>query len=134
MGAITENDPGECVFAPIDVYLDDSNAIIQPDIIFIAKDHLSIIKNGKVKGAPDLIVEVFSGNKKQDLQVKKNLYEAFGMREYFIINPEGKEVIFYYLNDDKFVLQESKAGKIKSKILQKQFHFYKRSNAPDMNL
>jgi len=119
---ITENDLGECVFAPVDVYLGDNNAV-QPDIIFIAKDRLSIIKDGKVKAAPDLIVEVLSGNKKHDLQVKKNLYEMFGVQEYFIINPEGKEVITYYLDGNKFVLQESKAGKIRSRVLQKTIPF-----------
>ncbi|HMR82808.1 MAG TPA: Uma2 family endonuclease [Niabella sp.] len=119
---ITENDLGECVFAPVDVYLGDNNAV-QPDIIFIAKTHLSIIKDGKVKGAPDLIVEVLWGNKKHDLQVKKNLYEAFGVQEYFIINPVDNEVITYYLNGNKFSLQESKAGKIKSRVLQKTISF-----------
>lgn len=120
---ITENDLGECFIAPVDVYLGDKNAV-QPDIIFIAQNHLSaIIKDGKVKGAPDLIVEVLSGNKKHDLQVKKNLYEAFGVQEYFIINPVDNEVITYYLNGNKFSLQESKAGKIKSRVLQKTISF-----------
>ena len=35
----------------------------QPDIIFIANANSGIIKDGGVKGAPDLIVEVLSGKK-----------------------------------------------------------------------
>ena len=119
---VMENDLGKCVFAPVDVYLGDNNAV-QPDILFIAKENTGIIKEGKVKGAPDLIVEVLSGNKKHDLQVKKNLYETFGVKEYFIINPDNKEVISYYLSDSKFSLQESRKGKLKSKLLRKTISF-----------
>ncbi|WP_317235410.1 hypothetical protein [Niabella ginsengisoli] len=45
------------------------------------------------------------------------------MKEYFIIDPANKEVISYYLNDKKFSLQESKGGKLKSKILRKTISF-----------
>ena len=117
-----ENDLGECVFSPVDVYLGHNNAV-QPDIVFIAKENLSIIQDGKVKGAPDLVVEVLSGNKKHDLQLKKQLYETFGVKEYFIMNPADKEVISYYSDGKKFVLQESKKGKIRSKLLRKTVAF-----------
>ncbi|MBO9619334.1 MAG: Uma2 family endonuclease [Niabella sp.] len=119
---ITENDLGECVFSPVDVYLGHNN-VVQPDIVFIAKENLSIIKEGRIKGAPDLVVEVLSGNKKHDLQVKKHLYETFGVKEYFIINPADKEVITYYSDGTKFILQESKKARIKSKILRKTISF-----------
>ncbi|MCF3111105.1 Uma2 family endonuclease [Niabella sp. CC-SYL272] len=119
---ISENDLGECVFSPVDVYLGSNNAV-QPDIVFIAKENLSIVKEGKVKGAPDLVVEVLSGNKKHDLQLKKQLYEAFGVKEYFVVNLADKEVITYYFDGKKFILQESKRGRIKSKLLRKTISF-----------
>ena len=119
---IMENNLGECVFAPVDVYLGESN-VVQPDIIFIANTNAGIIKDGRVKGAPDLIVEVLSGNKKHDLQLKKQLYETFGVKEYFIMNSADKEVISYYSDGKKFVLQESKKGKIWSKLLRKTVAF-----------
>lgn len=119
---VRSNKLGKCVFSPIDVYLGERNAL-QPDIIFITREHLDIIKNGKVKGAPDLIVEVLSTNRNHDLEVKKKIYEAFNVREYFIVDPVTKQVITYYHNDEKFVEQETKKGKIKSKILKKTFSF-----------
>ncbi|SDC62687.1 Uma2 family endonuclease [Niabella drilacis] len=119
---ISENDLGECVFSPVDVYLGHNNAV-QPDIVFIAKENLSIVRDGKVKGPPDLVVEVLSGNKKHDLQLKKQLYEANGVKEYFIVNPADKEVISYYSDGRKFLLQESKKGKIRSKLLRKTVAF-----------
>ena len=119
---VIEKNLGECLFSPVDVYLGDNNAV-QPDIIFISKENSGIIKDNKIKAAPDLIVEALSGNKKHDLQLKKNLYETFGVKEYFIVNPADKEVITYYLRDNKFILQESKKGKIKSQVLQKSISF-----------
>ncbi|MFT4094744.1 MAG: Uma2 family endonuclease [Niabella sp.] len=119
---VMENDLGECFFAPVDVYLGNNNAV-QPDIVFITRNNKDIIKEKKVEGAPDLIVEALSGNKKHDLQVKKALYEASGVREYFIIDPANKEVVTYYHNGSKFVLQKSKHGQIKSKVLGKTVTF-----------
>jgi Uma2 family endonuclease len=119
---IRQNNLGKCVVAPIDVYLGNDNAV-QPDIIFIATENLKIIQEEKVKGVPDLIVEILSGNKKHDMQRKKSLYEEFGVKEYFIIHQVTKEVITYYYDGGKFTLQESKKGKLKSKLLKKTFAF-----------
>lgn len=119
---VRANKLGKCVVAPVDVYLGDRNAL-QPDIIFIAKENLAIIKEGKVKGSPDLIIEILSTNRNHDLEVKKKIYETFNVKEYFIIDPATKLVITYYHNDEKFVQQEAKKGKIKSKLLKKTFSF-----------
>jgi len=45
------------------------------------------------------------------------------VKEYFIIDPVTKQVITYYYNGEKFVQQETKKGKIKSKLLKKTFSF-----------
>lgn len=119
---VMEQDLGKCVFSPVDVFLGNDNAV-QPDILYIAKNRLSIIEDGKVKSAPDLIVEVLSVNRKYDLVQKKELYEVFGVKEYFIVDPSNKVVITYYLVDGIYILQESKSGKIKSKLLKKTFIF-----------
>ncbi|MBX9784478.1 MAG: Uma2 family endonuclease [Chitinophagaceae bacterium] len=115
------NNLGECVTAPMDVFFDDRNAL-QPDILFISKENLSIVNKGKIKGSPDLIIEVLSpGNKKHDTERKKAIYEKFGIKEYFIVDPETKETITWYLIDGKFIKQQS--TKIKSKLLKKTFTF-----------
>ena len=113
---------GECVVAHADVYLDDNNAV-QPDLLFISKDNLGIIKNDKIKGVPNLVIEVLSQNRKYDLKDKKNLYETFGVKEYFIVDPSTKDVITYYHNGEKYIQQDSSSGKIKSEILQAALNF-----------
>lgn len=114
---------GTCVAAPLDIFLDE-NIILQPDILFILKSNLTIIKNDLVKGAPNLIIEILSPRfKKHDTVTKKSIYEKFGVKEYFIVDPETKETITWYLVDKKYVKQQSVKGKIKSKLLKKNFSF-----------
>jgi len=113
---------GKCLAAPMDVYLNDRN-IVQPDILFISTANLGIIKDGKIKGTPDLIVEILSDNHKYDTKTKKELYEVFGVKEYFIIAPDTKEVITYYHDSNVFAKQESMKGWIVSKLLGKEFEF-----------
>jgi Uma2 family endonuclease len=119
---VRENNLGLCMVAPVDIYLGNDN-VLQPDIVFIATENLGVIQNDKIKGVPDVIVEILSANKKHDLQRKKSLYEKFGVKEYFIIHQVNKEVTTYYYDGGKFILQESKKGKLKSKLLKKTFAF-----------
>ena len=47
-------------------------------------------------GAPDLIVGVLSpSNKNADIIKKKAVYEQFGVREYFIVEPSDKTVFSF---------------------------------------
>ena len=49
-------------------------------------------------GIPQLVVEVLSpSNADDDLIVKKDLYEKYGVPEYWIISPMSKKVWIYYL-------------------------------------
>ncbi|MEQ1675145.1 MAG: Uma2 family endonuclease [Chitinophagaceae bacterium] len=114
---------GITVISPVDIYLDEKN-VLQPDIVFLSNKSLRHVKSGKIKGTPDLIVEVLSpGNEKHDLEKKKDIYEAFGVKEYFIVEPKTKAVISYYLVRNKFSKQPSAKRKINSRLLNKSFEF-----------
>jgi len=116
---------GEVFTAPFDVYLDETSNAVQPDILFIARANAKIVEeNGYVHGVPDLIIEVLSpGNKKHDLVIKKDLYEKFGVKEYWIIDPETKNVIGYqHINTIFKPLKESN-GIIISVLLNETFAF-----------
>ena len=115
-------DIGKCVVSPTDVYLDDNN-VVQPDVLFISKANLAIIKNDKIKWVPDLVIEVLSANRTYDLKDKRELYEAYGVKEYFIVDPANKHVIAYYHNGEKYVQQNTKPGKIESTLLKNIFSF-----------
>lgn len=91
--------------APFDVILknDDENIlnsknIVQPDISVIC-DKSKLTDKG-CTGSPDLIVEVVSEfNPRNDYIKKLNLYEQFGVKEYWIVNPIRKNILVYILTD-----------------------------------
>lgn len=115
---------GKVVVSPVDVYFDNGN-VFQPDIIFIAADRLpSIVQRGRVHGAPDLVIEVLSpGTEKKDKQKKKPVYEKYGVKEYWLINPQTKQVTGYCLRDNAFVEIPSSSGTIVSPLFNTTFHF-----------
>ena len=120
---VTENNLGEAIYAPVDVYLGDKNAV-QPDVFFISDANRHFIKKDGVYGAPDFIVEILSpSNRNADLIKKKSVYEQFGVKEYFIINPDDKTVLCYYLKDNKYTDAKKQKAKFTSKILAKAFNF-----------
>ncbi len=96
---------------------------LQPDIVFISTANMGIVQYGKIKGSPDLIVEILSTNRKYDEVDKKLIYQRFGVKEYFIVDPSDKSVISYFHDGKKYQLQDSKKGEVKSKILKKTFNF-----------
>ncbi len=104
---VTENNLGEVFDAPCDVYLDDEN-VVQPDILFISKDRLDIIGEKNIQGAPNLVVEIISENSvHRDMVQKKRLYARFGVKEYWIVIPEEKEVEVYILKGEAYRLYKT---------------------------
>ena len=83
----------EVLSAPSDVKLDDYNTV-QPDI-FVVCDHEKFDKHGCV-GAPDWVIEIVSPSDTQrDTVDKLGLYSKAGVREYWIVFPEERQVLVY---------------------------------------
>lgn len=114
---------GEVFTAPFDVYLDEHANAVQPDILFIAKANLSIIQ-GHVHGVPDLIIEILSeGNPTHDTKRKKDLYEKFRVKEYWIIDPETRQATGYTFAEGVFKTLPSSSGQLVSPLLGETFSF-----------
>ncbi|TVP50469.1 MAG: Uma2 family endonuclease [Mongoliibacter sp.] len=98
----------QAYIAPFDVRLpvkskrdDQIHTVVQPDICVVC-DLEKLDERGCV-GAPDLVVEVLSaGNKQMELQRKYEVYEESGVKEYWIVDPEGKTVLIYTLTQGKY--------------------------------
>src|SRR4030066_1697600 len=104
---VTENNIGEVFYAPCDVYLDEEN-VVQPDILFISEERTHIIGKTHIQGAPDLAVEILSESTAYtDLMKKKRLYARFGVKEYWIVDPDGKTIELHCLKEGVFVLFKS---------------------------
>jgi len=92
---------GVVASSPLDVVL-APELVVQPDIVFISKVRLGIIKQ-HISGAPDLAVEVVSPERrKRDYKLKKERYEQYGVREYWIVDPQEKLMEIWWLNEDGF--------------------------------
>ena len=73
---------------------------------------------------PDILIEVLSeGNKNHDLVRKKDLYEKFGVKEYFIIDPDTKLVRSFKLQSGKYISEAEQNAKLTSMLLGNSFEF-----------
>ncbi|MGN6211292.1 Uma2 family endonuclease [Parafilimonas sp.] len=55
---VLQNNLGEAIYAPVDVYLGDKNAV-QPDVFFISNANKHFIKNDGVYGHQILLLKYF---------------------------------------------------------------------------
>lgn len=114
---------GKVLFAPFDVYLDQEN-VFRPDMFFISRERLHLIKKNGLHGAPDLVAEVLSpSTSRYDRKDKKRVYEHSGVKEYWIIDPDTHMVQGFRLIDDIFKAFPSARGMIRSALLQAEFEF-----------
>jgi len=73
--------------------------VLQPDV-FVLCDKNKREYRGFI-GAPDLVVEVLSpGNSKKAIALKFGIYQEFGVKEYWFINPVKLTVLKYVLQSD----------------------------------
>ena len=110
IGNYIDANNGECEVlpAPLDVLLVNDNEdarnsknIVQPDISVICDKRK--LTDKYCIGSPDMIVEVISPfNPSNDYVRKLNLYEQFKVKEYWIINPMGKNILVYTLTDNGY--------------------------------
>jgi Uma2 family endonuclease len=87
--------------APFDVRLAENTSedvlvetVVQPDISVFC-DEKKLDRRG-ANGAPDLIVEILSeSTRNKDLNRKLLLYQRYGVREYWIVDPETNTILQY---------------------------------------
>ena len=86
------------------VHLTDDNKFV-PDMMVVCDR--SKIKSDGVHGAPDLVVEVLSpSTAKNDRTHKKEVYEACGVPEYWLVSPTDKSIEVYLLESGKYILHD----------------------------
>ena len=75
----------------------------RPDVMVVC-DRDKIQPDG-IHGAPDIVVEVLSpSTQKRDRTIKKDAYEKYGVKEYWIVSGREQSVEVYLLRDGKFNL------------------------------
>ncbi|MEO8397014.1 MAG: Uma2 family endonuclease [Chloroflexota bacterium] len=85
--------------APIGVLMPGCDPV-QPDFLIILEENIGIIHEGRIRGVPDLIVEVLSpGTRDYDEDVKLKAYANAGLPEYAVIDPRERKLRLYTLEE-----------------------------------
>lgn len=83
---------GRVFSAPCDVEL-ATHVVVQPDVVVVLKDNLSILTPKRIIGAPDLVIEIASpGTAGYDRRTKQDAYARAGVREYWIADPYARTI------------------------------------------
>lgn len=91
--------------APFVMWLDGPNRGREPDILFVIEERRSLVKNARLDGPADLIVEIVSRESVgRDRGEKFVEYEAAGVREYWLIDPLREQAEFYRLENGRYRL------------------------------
>lgn len=73
--------------------------VLQPDICVVC-DLTKLDDRGCI-GAPDLVVEIISpGNNKKELLHKYQIYQEFGVKEYWVVSQSDKNILIYNLDSE----------------------------------
>lgn len=113
---LEKRDIGEVLLSPIDVLL-ENDSVVQPDLLFIRKERLSIIGERAIIAAPDLVIEVRSPTtQKLDSVDKRALYAEQGVREYWIVDPDSERIEIFLL-EGKILEKKAAATEGRAKSL-----------------
>lgn len=114
---VSSQNLGEVVTSPIDMVLSPHRAV-QPDVAFISQDRLAIIQR-VIMGPADLVAEIVSlQERSRDRIEKRDLYEQYGVKEYWIIDPEAQTAEVLALVSGRYELvQRSLPGETASSRL-----------------
>lgn len=116
---VKHHDLGFVVPSPVAMKLAKQRRGREPDILFLAKGRQGLLKKNYVDGAADMAVEIISpesiGRDRGDKFVE---YEAAGVREYWLIDPDRRQAEFYVLQTDgRYHLAQIQDGVFHSEVI-----------------
>ncbi len=98
---VEDNDAGRMLSAPFQMKLDKVRRGREPDLLFILKPNLPRLERNLLNGPADLVIEIISPESVlRDRGAKYGEYEAGGVREYWIIDPDSKRADFFVLDEE----------------------------------
>ncbi|HMV45013.1 MAG TPA: Uma2 family endonuclease [Leptospiraceae bacterium] len=116
---LLKNKIGKVFVSPLDVMLSEKD-VYQPDIRILLNESFPKMKENKIEGTPDLVVEILSPSTAYyDLKQKKTTYEKSGVREYWVVDPIQKTVELFENQNGKFIsfAEHSKTEIAKSRLV-----------------
>ena len=105
---------GSVYMAPVDVIFAE-DAVVQPDLAFVAESRRRIIQDHAIVGAPDLVIEILSPSTAiYDRGRKADLYARYGVAEYWMVDAETETIEIRRLEDAGYGPAEAHASGVVS--------------------
>ncbi len=84
---------GKVWLAPLDVILDhDRGLVVQPDVVYVSDERMDIVTD-KVRGAPDLVVEVLSPLPRiGSVNERVQCFAQYGVTECWLVNQINRTI------------------------------------------
>jgi Uma2 family endonuclease len=93
---------GQVFDAPMDLELAPTD-VVQPDLIVVLAEHKEIVLPARLRGVPDLLVEILSpSTTDRDLTLKRILYQSHGVPEYWVVNTNEHLIQRYRLREGRY--------------------------------
>jgi Uma2 family endonuclease len=94
---------GRLLPAPFEMRAKPDGSAREPDLLFVAREHLDRLSQERLSGPADLVVEVVSDDSvARDRADKFYEYQDVGVKEYWILDPRpGRERTDFYVLDEK---------------------------------
>lgn len=116
---VQEHDLGEVHGTEFPVRLTNPRRRRTPDVLFVAKKRLEMVKFNYVDGPPDLIMEVVSPDSiSRDFRDKFLDYQTAGVREYWVIDPANATVEAFVSKGGSYVELLPRKGRLASTVVK----------------
>lgn len=98
---------GQVFDAPMDLELSPTD-VVQPDLIVVLSENDQIILPSRLRGVPDLVVEILSPSTRDiDRTLKRSLYEARNIPEYWLVDVDERTVTRYRRAQERYAEPET---------------------------
>ena len=77
--------------------------LFSPDLVIILQGSSAVVTDRMVEGAPDIVVEILSSDRRRDLVRKRQVYAEAGVPEYWIFDPRRDTATLLELRDGQYV-------------------------------
>ncbi len=90
----------------------------EPDILFVRKERLELLKDKELEGAADMVVEIISAwTRDYDLREKRQVYHEAGIDEIWFIDDEERKIVVDRREGKKYTTDTTTSGKLDSEVM-----------------